>query len=201
MKNIFLLGDSIRFGAPPNSPGYGVIVKEKLKGKANVLYPDANCRWTQHTLRFLHEWVADIECEKIDVVHWNNGLWDVHRIDGDEPLTTCDGYVEMLGRIHKRLVKTFPNAKIIFALTTAIIEQWDTENERIYNSDIRKYNDAAAKLMKSLNVEVNDLYTLTEDFGWTLHSDWIHFNKEGSQKIANKVIECIMEKDNVVLAK
>ena len=29
MKNVILLGDSIRLGAPPHSPGYGVYVKER----------------------------------------------------------------------------------------------------------------------------------------------------------------------------
>lgn len=28
MKNILLIGDSIRYGAPPSSPGYGKYVKE-----------------------------------------------------------------------------------------------------------------------------------------------------------------------------
>lgn len=35
MKNIYLIGDSIRFGSK-NSTGYGIYVKEKLKGIANV---------------------------------------------------------------------------------------------------------------------------------------------------------------------
>ena len=49
MKKIFLIGDSIRFGAP-NSPGYGVFVKEKLQDKAIVYAPNENCRFTQYTL-------------------------------------------------------------------------------------------------------------------------------------------------------
>ena len=39
MKNIYLIGDSIRFGAP-GSPGYGVYVKETLEGKAKVYAPE-----------------------------------------------------------------------------------------------------------------------------------------------------------------
>lgn len=86
MKNIFLIGDSIRFGAT-NSPGYGIYVKEKLDGIANVYAPNENCRFAQYTLRQLHDWVQKLDGESIDVVHWNNGLWDVLRVDGDEPLT------------------------------------------------------------------------------------------------------------------
>ena len=52
MKNIYLIGDSIRFGAP-GSDGYGMHVKEKLQGKANVYAPNENCRFAQYTLRYL----------------------------------------------------------------------------------------------------------------------------------------------------
>ena len=51
--NIFLIGDSIRFGAPPDSPGYGVYVKEALSARANVYAPDENCRMAQYTLRYI----------------------------------------------------------------------------------------------------------------------------------------------------
>ena len=46
MKNIFLIGDSIRYGSK-SSPGYGVYVEEKLKGIANVFSPDEHCRFAQ----------------------------------------------------------------------------------------------------------------------------------------------------------
>ena len=56
MKNVLLIGDSIRFGAPPDSPGYGVYVKKLLEGIADVYAPDDNCRFAQYTLRYLYEW-------------------------------------------------------------------------------------------------------------------------------------------------
>ena len=114
MKNIFLIGDSIRFGAESNpnyqtsySPGYGVYVEEELKGQANVYMPNDNCRFAQYTLRYLYDWAKDIDCEKIDVVHWNNGLWDVLRINGDEPLTPLDVYEKMLCRVCNMIKKLF----------------------------------------------------------------------------------------------
>lgn len=102
MKNIFLIGDSILYGAP-NSDGYGMHVKEKLNGKANVYAPEENCRFTQYTLRYLHEWASKVDKEKIDVIHWNNGLWDVLRLFGDEPLTDIETYGTMIKRIYKRI--------------------------------------------------------------------------------------------------
>lgn len=85
--------------------------------------PNENCKFVQYTLRALCDWVDQVNADEIDVVHWNNGLWDVLRLHDDEPLTPIDVYVHMLERVHKKLKLLFPKAKIIFALTTPIIEK------------------------------------------------------------------------------
>lgn len=152
MKKVFLIGDSIRYGAPPNSPGYGVCVKQKLEGIAEVYAPDDNCRFVQYTLRHVHEWASQLEKDKIDVVHWNNGLWDVVRMFWDDPLTPIDVYVLMLERTYKRLKMLFPNARIIFATSTSVIEEWGYEDFMRYNSEIEQYNAAAVAKMEELGV-------------------------------------------------
>lgn len=192
MKNIYLIGDSIRFGAV-GSDGYGMHVKEKLLGKANVYAPEENCRFAQYTLRYLHEWTSKVDREKIDIVHWNNGLWDVLRLFGDEPLTDIETYGIMLKRIYKRIRFLFPNAKVIFALSTAVIEEWGKPDFFRYNSEIEQYNTKACEVMEELGVEVNDLYSLTAAFDHSLHSDWVHFGTEGSTILADKVIEVCMK--------
>ena len=192
MKNIFLIGDSIRYGAP-GSDGYGIHVKKKLKGKANVYAPEENCRFAQYTLRYLHEWASRVPKEEIDVVHWNNGLWDVLRLFGDEPLTDIEAYGVMLKRVYKRIKFLFPNAKIIFALSTSVIEEWGTPDFFRYNCEIEEYNKKAQEVMQELDVAVNDLYTVTKSFDNSLHSDWVHFNTDGSKILADKVIEKCFE--------
>ena len=190
MKRIYLIGDSIRFGAV-NSPGYGVYVKEKLNGTAEVYYPNDNCRFAQYTLRYLYDWANSVDTKNIDVVHWNNGLWDVLRLHGDEPLTPIDMYVEFLERIYKKLRLLFPNAKIIFALSTPVIEEWGNPNFMRYNKEIREYNNAAQKLMEKLGVQVNDLYSVAEQLGESFRSDWVHYNEEGSKLLADAVIKAL----------
>lgn len=192
MKNVLLLGDSIRFGAPPNSPGYGVYVKEKLDGIANVFAPDVNGQFAQYTQRYIHIWAEQVEAEKIDIIHWNNGLWDVLRLNGDEIFTPIDIYVYFLKRIYNVLKLLFPNAKIIFALSTSVIEERAKPSFIRYNADIEAYNDAARKLMETLGVEVNDLYTVTKAFSDDMHSDWVHFNEEGSKRLAEVVTDKII---------
>ena len=61
-----------------------------------------------------------------------------------------------------------------------------------YNSVIEQYNAKARDVMAELGVEVNDLYTVSADFDYSLHSDWVHFNTDGSKILADKVIEACM---------
>ena len=191
MKNIFFIGDSIMFGAEPNSSGYGVCVKEKLAGKAQVFYPEENCRFTQYTLRYLHEWASGIDCGSIDIVHWNNGLWDVLRLFGDEPFTSIDEYGNMLKRIYKRIRLVFPNANIIFALSTSVNETQASPDFIRLNCDIELYNQRATEVMNELGVKVNDLYSVSLDLDDAKRCDWVHFSREGCEILADTVIKAI----------
>ena len=184
------MGDSIRSGAV-NSSGYGVYVKEKLNGLAEVYYPDDNCRFAQYTLRYLYDWANSVDAESIDIVHWNNGLWDVLRLHGDDPLTPVGVYVDYLERVYKKIRLLFPNAKIIFALSTSVIEEWGKPEFVRYNKEIREYNDAARKLMEKLCVKVNDLYSVSETIDENFRSDWVHYNEEGSSLLADAVIKAL----------
>lgn len=125
MKKMFLIGDSIRFGLAKEGReyGYGYYVKKKLKGAAEVYQPDENCRFLQYTLRYLHEWAGKAPLGEIDVVHWNNGLWDLLHMFGDEVFTSPSLYEELLIRVYNRIKYLFPRTKIIFALNTPVIEE------------------------------------------------------------------------------
>ena len=196
MKKIVLIGDSIRFGAA-GSPGYGVYVKEKLAGKAEVYAPNENCRFAQHTLRYLHEWAADVPKEEIDVVHWNNGLWDALHLFGDDAFTELDYYGKTLVRIHQRIRFLFPNARVIFALSTSVKEDWARADFIRYNREIEQYNKKAIEALSPLGVEFNDLYSVTKSFDDAKRSDWVHFGEGGSEILADAVIhKCfeVMEK-------
>ena len=64
MKNLLLIGDSIRMG-------YDESVKKTLENKANVIFPEDNCRFAAYVLRHFHEYLGEIRGENIDVIHWN----------------------------------------------------------------------------------------------------------------------------------
>jgi hypothetical protein len=120
---------------------------------------------------YSYDWTINIDREKIDLVHWNNGLWDVLRVNGDEPLTPIDIYEKMIVRVADNIKKLFPNAKIVFALSTAVIEEWARPDFLRYNSDIEKYNEVAKNALSKKGIIINDLYSITKGFDSSLHAD------------------------------
>ena len=98
MKNLLLLGDSIR-------RGYDNSVKKTLEGRANVIFPEDNCRFASYLLRHVHEYLGEIKGEDIDVIHWNAGLWDSLRMFDEEPHTPLDVYEYYIERVCIRIKK------------------------------------------------------------------------------------------------
>lgn len=189
MKRIFLIGDSIRIG-------YDRYVRENLAGKALVYWNEDNARFVQYTLRYLHEWVKD-QCdpEAIDIVHWNNGLWDILHQFGDECMVSPEDYEKYLRRIIKRLRTVFPNAKICFALTTQVVEEFFINPAFCRsNQDIEKYNQIALRVMAEENIPVDDLYTVSAQMPRDWHNpDGTHFMPEGYQELARAVTAFLEE--------
>lgn len=64
MKNVVLLGDSIRMY-------YQEKVKELLGEDYQVFYPEENCKFSTLTLNSLKTWFLDFL--KADIIHFNNG--------------------------------------------------------------------------------------------------------------------------------
>lgn len=189
MKNILLIGDSILVGSNQTS-GYGTIVRDMLKDKANVYIPLDNARYTMYTLRNLAGWIDAMPREKMDIVQWNNLEWDIGEFYQDGPLTPLPFYVDTLRRIYQRIRLFFPNAEIIYATGTKVIDEKspvDPNFER-HNSVIEIYNQAAAELMAELNVRVNDLYKISEAFNEEYYSDWVHPNYLGSRLLVEQVV-------------
>jgi len=129
MKNLLLIGDSIR-------AGYDKAVAKTLAGKANVYFPAENCRFASYVLRYLHEYKALANGEKIDVLHWNAGLWDCLRLFEEEPHTPVDIYAYYIDRICVRIQKLFPEAKVIFATSTSVLAEKMSKDFKRCNEEI-----------------------------------------------------------------
>lgn len=186
MKKIVLIGDSIR-------KGYDAYVKEQLAGKAEVFYPEENCRFAQYVFLNLMGWKLDGNWgDDVDLVHWNAGLWDVAHIMDEGCITLPEQYALTLGRIVKRIRMLFPKAKIVFANNTNVKEEKYGRDFWRRNEDIQRYNAIAAEVFAGTDVVINDLYTLTENIPDSERSDMTHFyTPEGTKQIGDAVVKCI----------
>ncbi len=189
MKQVVLIGDSIRMA-------YQATVAGELADVATVWGPDENCGTSQRTRERLREWVLD---RKPDLVHYNNGLHDLARDpneDGvcDRPRVGGNDYLENLRHSIGAIVDC--GAKVIFALTTPVNEQWHRRKgfDRL-ESDVENYNRIASALMKEMGVPVNDLHAFVTATGRDemLKDDGVHYDEANSAVIGREVARVIRE--------
>ncbi|MBQ2769533.1 MAG: SGNH/GDSL hydrolase family protein [Clostridia bacterium] len=180
MKKVTLLGDSIRL------IGYGTRVPQMLGDEYEVFQPEDNCRYVKYTLRMLFDFKAQIEGS--DVIHWNNGLWDISTrlFEDGKPFTSEEEYVENMLRVAELLKKM--GKRVIFATTTPV------HNEHPYNDNavIERYNALIVPKLKELGVEINDLHTtVMQDLYKYIGEDQIHLSEEGMEVCARQVVKAI----------
>ena len=174
MKKIVLIGDSIRM------IGYGTPVAERLSDGFEVWQPDDNCRFAKYTLRGLWDWQDGMK--GADIIHWNNGLWDVCSLFGDGEFTPVDEYVDIMLRL-ARLLKERATT-VIFATTTPV----RPENLHNKNETIKAYNEALVPRLMEMGIVINDLYTpLSEDVYKYISDDTIHLSEDGIALATDKV--------------
>ena len=175
MKKILLLGDSIRMG-------YDKYVKLALEDVAQVHYPVANCRFSSFLLRHLQEWVEETGYgDETDLVYWNAGLWDTLLLADGLPHIPLDVYEANVDRICRQLQLLAPTGPF-----------------KRKNKDTKRYNAAAAEIVKRHGGQVDDLYTLAENAPTSYHSDQTHFyTKEGKQLFTEHVVATLENALNI----
>lgn len=182
MKNVLLLGDSIRIN-------YQDTVIAELGDEYAVCKPEENCRFSKFTLNSLRMWLPGFP--KPDIIHWNNGLWDVFEIyPEDGCFTAIDEYVRDMMRILRELKKT--GAKVIFATTTPVKE--DYVNRK--NENIRLYNRRITAEMEKEGVPVNNLHRLVSEYAQEyIREDKVHLSDAGMAACGKAVADAIRAVD------
>jgi len=185
LPRVLLFGDSI-------SIGYTPIVRELLKGRANVHRPATNCSSTVVGLQSLDQWLGDA---KWDVIHFNFGLHDLKYVDAKNTMVAVDKgkqwvpvdqYEKNLRQIVQRLKKT--GAKLIWCSTTPVPEG---QQGRVPGDEL-KYNEAAARVMKDEGVAVDDLYAFAKDRAAQIQLPKnVHFTADGYKQLAAQVVSTI----------
>ncbi len=180
---VTLIGDSLR-------QQYGPKVAELLKDEFRVWQPAENCRFAKYTLRGLFDWRNDMAGS--DIVHWNNGHWDLCNLFGDGPFSTEEEYIQNMLRILDILQAR--HKVIIFATTSPVLK--DGYNT---NAAVERYNEIIVPLLQERGVIINDLHTLIKsDLQRYMSTDTIHLSEEGIKVCATQVADCIREAAKMV---
>jgi len=183
MKKIVLIGDSIRMS-------YAASVRERLSGRAEVVYPDANCGNSMLVRENLHQWAI---ASQPDIVHFNCGIHDLGWMPGERvPRFTVSAYVRNLRLIVERLRRE-TSASIIFATTTPFLKPLDSNVplEKCKPAAIvERYNTAAVRMMDRLGVPVNDLHKAVMDAGVLecMGEDRLHMSRRGVGVLASAIV-------------
>ena len=177
MIKVGFLGDSIRIG-------YAPIAKELLGEGYECFWPDVNGCFAKHTLRQL------IDCEEamkgIQIVHWNNGLWDVTKGFSDGLFTFEDEYINIMKRIASILLER--HDKVIFATTTPV----NPSLGQVSNTDIDRYNEIIVPELEKMGVIINDLHSvIADDIDKYIGPDLLHPTPVGSFKLAQQAAKMV----------
>lgn len=183
LPRVLLIGDSI-------SIGYTVPVRQMLKGKTNVHRIPTNGGPTIRGLMNIDKWLGN---SKWDVIHFNWGLHDLKMDATGKHQVPLGDYEKNLEKLITRLKKT--NAVLIWASTTPV--PLNVKPPRT-DSDVLKYNAAAAKLMKKHSIQINDLYRFALPQLKSIQRPAnVHFTPKGSQTLGRQVaasIEKVLQK-------
>jgi len=190
LPKVLLIGDSI-------SAGYYPSVAKALEGKAVVAKSSDNGESTAVGVIKIDGWLGDT---KWDVIHFNWGVWDMYGWQYASDDRSPAAYAKRLETLVVRMKKT--GARLIWATTTPVppkaestmLKRW--KKEVVIDEDLeRKYQEAAMRVMKKHEVQVDDLYALLKPRRSEFQKDDnVHFSSGGSALMAKQVADCIMKK-------
>ncbi len=184
LPRVLIIGDSI-------SMGYTLPVRDLLKGKANVHRIPTNGGPTTNGLKNLAAWLGD---SKWDVIHFNWGLHDLKYVLDDPakivPVETPGSHYQVsLKNYEKNLTALVTQlkatgAKLIWCNTTPV----PAGSPGRVEGDELKFNEAAARVMKTAGVPTDDLHAhaLAKIKEIQLPAN-VHYNPAGYKYLAEKV--------------
>ena len=185
LPKVVLIGDSIRLS-------YAPVVERELAGQAVVIQAQANGGDSSNVLKHLHEWAVE---HQPDVVHFNCGIHDTKRDKATGRFQVPpDQYEANLRKIVATLRRE-TSAKLIFAATTPILDERaaSSRGEAAYellDASTVEYNRIAERVMRELEVPVNDLRAACGDDterGSLISKDGVHFTPEGRERLGRTV--------------
>lgn len=177
LPNVLLIGDSI-------SIYYTDPVRRLLAGQADVYRTPMGPGKAETLFVSLDEF---LKTRKWDVIHFNTGLHDFARQEGNE--SDLATYRKNLQTIVGKLQAT--GAKLIWASTTPVPPGSPATSDAL----AVKYNAVAKSLMDEHGIPTNDLHELIlpkHELYWLAPKN-VHFNELGSAVLGRRVASVVLE--------
>jgi len=189
LPRVVLHGDSIRMA-------YAPLVAKQLEGKATIISFKNNGSDSTNQLKTIQQWAI---AEKPDVVHFNCGIHDTKKDKKTGKYQTSPEQYEQNLRQIVETIRKRTGATVIFALTTPIVDdraikQRADKSYDVLDAGTVEYNNIAERVMKELNVPINDLRSVCGDAkeqAQLIVPDGVHFTPEGNAKLAKAVAEVV----------
>ncbi|WFB35424.1 SGNH/GDSL hydrolase family protein [Kiritimatiellota bacterium B12222] len=185
MKNIILIGDSIRMG-------YQDTVCSALQDVATIWAPEENGGASGKVRENLGSWALE---RPADLIHLNCGLHDLRKErDAKESSVPLAQFAENLRWIFDRLC-TQTQAKIIWASITPVNQEWHHQQKSFdrFLDDVIAYNTLAGSIASEFRIDVNPLYAEVDAVGRDniLLPDGVHYSPAGYEYLGGKVAKFI----------
>ena len=186
LPKVVLLGDSIRLS-------YTAGVRDRLAERATVVSPKANGQDSANLLRHLDRWAV---AEQPQVAHFNCGIHDTKKSKGEGTFQVSPEQYEANLRSMVERLRAKTNACVLFSTTTPILNDRAAaaRSERSYsllNESVEQYNEIAKRVMRELNVPVNDLHAELANAKPGLENlivaDGVHLTPDGQKLAADSV--------------
>ncbi len=177
---ILFIGNSI-------SRGYYPMVSENLSDKYNCDRFSSSRSIADPAL--IKETKIALGKYNHSVIHFNNGLYGWH-LNIAEYEAGMRKYVKFL-KSHKA-----KECKLIYSLTTPVPSEMEgVKLDPVKNEVVLERNRIARKIMEENNIPVIDLYSLMEPEieKYSASKGNVHYNKEGYERLANRIAERINE--------
>lgn len=195
MKRIVLIGDSITYGENASSrknswaAKLDAYLKSELKGQFEVINNGTSGETAQEGFDEVEDRVIKYTP---DIVFIGYGTNDCTK----EGSSYNNGYYNFESNIEDiaESIRDQTNATIVFNLAPPVIEELCSNDIfKIYNKDLKAYNDIVKKVANSMTLAFIDHYRLMsdrDDLKELIDTDGIHPNDKGHEVMFNNIISC-----------
>ena len=146
-------------------------------------------------IKNIKKWFSD---RRPDLIYMNCGLHDIVLDEKLQCRRSVQDYGKNLETILSWLMENCKGAKVIFALTTPVIEERQKISQTYKrlvrrNSDVDQYNEEMVRIAENQNVLVDDIHRVlkNETLGNMLIEDGIHLSSCGARLLGKHIADKI----------